>query len=192
MGQGQSAPRTGRTNAQQEQQQQQEQRAGRRAAAPRGTAERAWRARARFSPYGLFSSPAGGRPAGRATPAAETGPQQMSVDSIPPAEASEAAVPADSERPAAAAAADGGRPAPSERWRVSRVQLQAGNELISRMIGQSVISSVTQELERRNAVFERMGPLAVAAGLPGQSRRPASRLPRYTLPQAGRFELFSR
>ncbi|KAJ2685256.1 hypothetical protein H4R19_006816, partial [Coemansia spiralis] len=194
MGQGQSTPRTGPGDEQQGRR-----RAARRSAAPRGAAGGGAavpprQAAGRFSPYNLLSSraTAAGRGAGQPTPvpaAAEADAirERMSIDSIVPAdvrEAGPAPVQGLGDRQAAAESQDSGHrgthtesdsaqaaeTAQHDRWQVSRVRMRAGNQLLARIIGQSVISSVSQELERRNAVIDRLrlGSTAVAAADPSE------------------------
>ncbi|KAJ2780057.1 hypothetical protein H4R18_003672 [Coemansia javaensis] len=87
-----------------------------------------------------------------------------------------------------------------------QVRLRAGNELMSRIISQSVITSVAQELERRNAIAARVrtetppagdGSGLGAAGTPepqGQPGRPAdaAHTGRYAMSPESRYELYLR
>ncbi|KAJ2850947.1 hypothetical protein IWW36_001471 [Coemansia brasiliensis] len=110
-----------------------------------GAQERQTPRRSRFSPYGLFSR---GRtrqqqPRPSAVPAVsgnlpEAGESRMSIDSV-------------AAQPDAASAAPNNEPvnhAPSN-WERSRLRMRAGNELMSRIVGRSIIASIVQEIERR-------------------------------------------
>ncbi|KAJ1751921.1 hypothetical protein LPJ55_003387 [Coemansia sp. RSA 990] len=108
-----------------------------------GAQERQAPRRSRFSPYGLFSR---GRTRQRQQPRPsdvsavpgnnpEAGESRMSIDTV-------------AAQPDATASSESGSHAPNN-WERSRLRMRAGNELMSRIVGRSIIASIIQEIERR-------------------------------------------